>query len=375
MTRHSIIGPSGAARRIQCPQSVTWEAQIPDDPDDADAQAGHAAHWAASEQLAGRLVDEGQIAPNGVVITREMVKGADLYSDDVTKMLAPFGLVPRQGRIEKLIEIPGIHEQSFGTPDYAILIERPGQPWLLLIWDYKFGHRYVEVVLCAQIIDYIVGLTAGLHDTHPGVDVVATIVQPRCYHREGPIRRWKTRLVDLRPQINLSANAAAEALGPNPRLRTGPECRDCKARGVCPQLQREGFASMDEAGRALPLQMTPTQTGVELALAERAIERLQARVTGLRAQVERSLRAGERVPGWHLQQKQSREKWRLPTDQLIAAGAAMGLKLDKPVEALTPRQARDAGLPKALVSMLCEREPAGLELERDDFNAAAKVFT
>jgi len=375
MSAHSIIGPSGAARRNQCPQSVTWEAQIPDDPDDADAQAGHAAHWAASEQLAGRLVDEGQIAPNGVVITPEMVKGADLYSDDVAKALAPFGLKPAQGRIEQPVQIPGIHARSFGTPDYSILIERPGVPWLLMLWDYKFGFRYVDVVRNPQLIDYAVGLTHGVHDTHPGVEVVMRIVQPRCYHPAGPIRQWKTTLVDLRPLINISANSAAEALGPNPRLRTGPECRDCKARGICPQLQREAFACLDEADRSLPLQMTPGQTGIELALVERAIERLSARRTGLQAQVERSLRSGERVAGWHLTPKQSREKWRLPTDQLIATGKAMGLRLDKPVEALTPRQARDAGLPKAMVDMLCERDPAGLELTRDDPNAAARAFT
>ncbi len=373
MSSHSIVAPSSAARRIQCPQSVTWEAALPEE-DSEDAREGEAVHWAGAEQLSGRLVDVGQIAPNGVILTTEMVEAADLYSDDVTKALAPFGLKPRDGQIEQRLPIPGIHAQSFGTPDFFILVSQgPGRPMRLLLWDFKFGHRYVEVFQNPQLVDYAVGACREVHDTHPGVDITFTIVQPRSYSAAGPVRRWETTLADLRPLANQSAMAAEEALGPTPRARTGPECRDCKARGVCPQLAREAFACMDEAGRSLPLDMPPEAMALEHALAERAIERLQARLSGLGASIERTLRAGQRVPGYRLSPTAGREQWTVPAAQVIETARALGVSVAKAPEPVTPNQARKAGLDPSLVAAWSTRT-SGVQLERDDPAALVKIF-
>lgn len=372
---HSVLPPSSSARRIQCPRSTTLEAEYPEVEEGPDAAEGEAAHWAAAEQLAGRLCDVGQVAPNGVTLTEEMQAGADMLYDDVTKALAPYGLKPEQGCIERAVAIPRVHEKSWGTPDYFILLNQgEGKPLRLMLWDYKFGHRVVEVFENAQLVEYAAGITEGIHDQYPGVDITMTIVQPRSYHRTGPVRRWNTRLVDLRGLINRASNAAHEALGPEPRARVGPECRDCSGRHVCTELQRSGFHAMDEARRMDPQPLTPEVAALELRMVRHALQRLEARRSGLEAALEAELRAGRRVPGWALARKEGREKWTAPVEQIAALGTLFGKELIKPAEPITPRQARMAGLPEALVAQLAERTPGGMELIEDNGAEARRVF-
>ena len=106
---HHIAAPSSRARHIQCTQSITLEAQFPETEETEEQREGTAAHWAVSEMLSGRLVDVGQIAPNGYVLTHEMMLGADLTYDDVCKALAPYGLKPHQGQIEQRVRIEREH--------------------------------------------------------------------------------------------------------------------------------------------------------------------------------------------------------------------------------------------------------------------------
>jgi hypothetical protein len=340
--------------------------------DSPEAAEGVAAHWAVAEQLHGRLVDVGQIAPNGVVLTDEMMAGADMMFDDVTKTLAPFGIEPRQCQIETRVAIPRVHPLQFGSPDcYTVLL---GQPMRLFLWDYKFGHRTVEVFENMQMVEYAAGAVGHIPDQHPGVEIVVTIVQPRSFHRDGPIRRWRTTLLDLRALINIASNSAHEALGPNPRARVGAECRDCKARHACPELQARGFAAMDEAKRITPLVLEPAQAGLELQMLEASLAAMKARVSGLQQQLLFAARQGKPTPGWRMQAGESRERWKVPAAQVATIGDLMRLDLRKPLDVLTPRQAREKGLDPDTVAALAERSATALELVRDDGSEARKVF-
>lgn len=370
---HSPIPPSSSARRVQCPRSTTLEAQFPETEVSPEAAAGTASHWAAAEQLAGRLCDVGQIADNGIVLDDEMLKGADLFFDDVVKTLAPFGLRPEQGLIERRVEIPRVHPQSWGTPDYAILID--GHPRRLLLWDYKFGHRVVEAFENWQLAEYIAGITQGLDDLAAPVEITATIVQPRGYHRDGPVRRWHTSLLALRAQITIASNAAHAALGPDPAARVGPECRDCRGRHACEALQRAGFAAMDQATAITPAVLTPAAAGLELRLVRQALARLQARQSGLESQVNAQLRAGQAVPGWRIESSAGREKWTTPAAAVAALGEAFGVTVMKPAEPITPRQAREAGLPEALVAKMSERQGGASSLAEFDDADARRIFS
>lgn len=369
---HFPGGPSAAPRRIQCSQSVTLEAMFPEDEDSEAAREGTAAHWAAAEQLSGRLVDIGVIAPNGVVLNDEMVKAADIMFDDVTRTLAPFGLKPTDGCVETRVAINRIYPDMFGTPDFFIVIA--GKPMRLFLWDFKFGHRIVEVFENAQLVDYAAGIVGHVPDLDPGVEIVAKIVQPRAYHGEGPVREWRTTLLDLRALINISSNSAHEAFGPNPRARTGPECRDCRARHACPALQKGVYAGLDEARRVTPMIMPPAALGLERKMIDEAITLLEARRSGLDAQIEALLKAGKPVPGWRVEHGYGREAWVKPASEVIAVGAMLGVPLAKKTEAITPRQAREAGLDPAIVAQLSTRPRAAATLVEDDGTKWRRVF-
>lgn len=372
---HFPGGPSGAARRIQCPASVMLEQQFPDVEDDHAAREGEAFHWACAERLRGAQVAEGQVAPNNFVLDEDMVEAADEVYNDIADMLAPYGLKPEQGQSEKPVKIDRVYPGMFGTPDYYCWVDLGGGGrYLLLLWDFKYGRRYVEVFENPQLVDYVAGITQGLNDLQTPVEIVATIYQPRAFHGDGSIRRWRTTLLDLRALINISSTAAHEAYGATPRARVGPECRDCKARHSCSTFTAAVYDALHEADRTTPLQMTPVQMAQERRIVADALQVLEARLAGLEAQLTVELRAGRAVPGLRLEHGYGRERWNASPTAVIAMGEGFGLNLAKPIAAVTPKQARDLGMNPELVSALSTRPRAAATLVEDKGVKWRKVF-
>lgn len=373
---HSIIAPSSSARRVQCPMSTMAEARFPDEDRD-EAAEGEAAHWGLAEMLAGHVIAEGQIAPNGVYLTLEMIEAAEVMHDDIVRELTPYGLVPSQGQIEQRVTIPRVHPQSFGTPDFRIWVQPYGGAPTLLLYDFKFGRRYVEVYENWQLIEYVAGVlteagVSGANDR--GVSVRCKIVQPRSYHSTGPVREWAFTASDIRAHINTASNAAHEALGANPVARTGPECRDCKARRACPTLQASGYNCVDESSRGQPAELPPEALALELRILTAASDRLQARLDGLQQQAVSMLKAGKRVPGMGLEYGNGRARWTKPAANVIALGRMSGVDIAKPPEPMTPKQAEAAGFPLAMFPGLVETPRGDAKLVPDTDAKLARVF-
>lgn len=376
---HSILAPSSFARIVQCPGSLTMEAGFPEtDEQRTEALEGEAAHWAMAEMLEGRLVDVGQTAANGVVLTREMVEGADMIYDDVCRVLAPYGLKPTDGATEVTVDIKPVHPLCFGTPDYRIWIPARAPERMhpkLIVWDFKFGHRLVEAYLNWQLILYVIGILQQASAADLYIDVEVRIVQPRAYHAHGPIRSWSFKGSDLRPRLVEAIEAANAALGPGPVTRVGPECRDCRARHACPSLQRAAMDACDIAGLAQPLELPPAALGVELRMLKRAASLLSARISGLEEQVLGTIRRGKLVPGWGVGHGEGRLKWTVPDEHVIAMGKMLGIDVAKPPAAITPLQAIDKGLTEVLVNGISQRLPGAATLVEDDGSAARRVFS
>ena len=79
-----------------------------------------------------------------------------------------------------------------------------------------------------------------------------TVVQPRSYHPDGPVRTWRVSPLKLRAFVNTMYSSAVEALGPNPSTHTGPHCLDCKARAACLTYQQATGGIIDYSGKAQP---------------------------------------------------------------------------------------------------------------------------
>lgn len=367
-----IVRPSSAARISQCPGSIRAEAAFPELEPSVEAEEGTAAHWVAQVLAAtGSAVPEGAIAPNGTVVTNEMSLGARLLVDTINGDLSAFGLSARNCNIERLIKIPRVHPNCLGTPDYSIW----ASPRVLWVWDYKFGHRYVEVFENPQVSTYAAGEIeeAGVRDID--VEVHLCIIQPRSFHPEGPVRRWVTNGAHLRGVLSLFSNYAHEGLdNPNPRYMTGPECLDCNARHACDALASSGYKCVDESTRRSPHLLDAASLGRELAILSDARDRLKARHEGLIADAMARSRAGTRIPGWTIERSSGRRVWSVPADQVIQMGLLLGKDLAKPREAITPRQAEDAGFDPTVIAAVSRHNAGAPTLVRDTGVAARKAF-
>src|SRR5690242_15247620 len=124
------LRPSSAHRWVECFGSVALEAAYPQEEGESAAE-GTAGHWVGTEMIAGRDHAIGTAAPNGVVVTEEMLEGAALLCE-VAHSLIPF----ENMRIEREVSMARIHPENGGTPDVAGIGH---EAFVLHVVDYKFG--------------------------------------------------------------------------------------------------------------------------------------------------------------------------------------------------------------------------------------------
>jgi hypothetical protein len=167
---------------------------------------------------------------------------------------------------------------------------------------------------------------------------------------------------------------AEEAMGSNPRTVPGPWCKHCTARHACPALRATTLGILDVVADTTADELDAPALGYELALVTRAKELLEARYTGLAAQTETLLRIGQTVPGWGIEHTRGSEVWTKPVDEVLMLGTLLGVSLAGDVKALTPNQARQAGLDPAVVASYSERRPGAARLAAVDLAAARRAF-
>jgi hypothetical protein len=376
-SQHAFLPPSGAGAWVVCALWPTMNQRYPELEDGPEAREGTAAHWVFTEQLYQRPVDEGMIAENGEPVTVEMLEGADMYVAEVGRAYASLASVSHY-KVEQRVAINDVHPNNWGTPDTWIFGHNPttGRARLIVL-DYKFGHEFVEVFENWQLVDYALGILdeLGIDGAADQVlDVEFVIVQPRSYHKDGPVRRWCTVAANLRPLANKLRGAAEAAHMPNPVARPEPSnCKHCPGRHACEALQREGYRAMDLAGMSTPLEMPLDAAGLELRMLERAIKLAQARASGLAEQIEHALRDGQQSGHYALEPGESKLIWTKPVDEVLALGTLCGVNLAKPAAPITPTQAKKLMDP-ALVALYSERTHAALQLVPINMDRVRKIF-
>lgn len=320
------LSPSHASRRMACPGSHALEALFPQDNSDH-AQEGILAHKIAAETLRNNCYvshpDE----------TDEMREGAELYHGFVYSRLSATSKI----FIEQPLDISVIHPDCRGIPDCWTLLSDIE----LDIFDYKFGHSFVEVYENWQLIEYAAGILEylqidGMRDQHMWVNM--HIIQPRSFHPEGQIRTWRMKACDLRPYFNRLRESEYAALQPNASCTPSPQCYNCAARHACVALQAAAMDSVDVSYSAIPHNMAARELSTELRTLEHAAARLKDRIAGLSAEALAMISRGERLPHHHGERGRGRERWSIPVEEVIELGELYGIELRKPA-AITPKQA------------------------------------
>jgi hypothetical protein len=380
--QHAFLAPSAAGRwgPDGCAASATAEAKYPQDTESPEAREGTAAHHFLTETLLGRVVKVGDLAPNGHPIDSDMVDCAyDVIRDvqDTHKAWSgSFG--PNEGfSIERRVSAAAVvHPKNWGTPDIFLVVRSVRK---LFVWDYKYGHRYVDAFRNWQCVNYAAAIleTEGVpRDEWPLWTIVVTIAQPRNYHPDGPMREWHFNGAQLSELVTRLSAAAVLADTPGAAFTTGEHCRDCRARHACPALQRVAMGFVDMSLTGQPIDLPPAALGLELAIIRAAMKRLGARATGLEEQALSLARKGTSIPHWRAEYSYGRERWKEGTNvaELAALGAIYDVEMLKPPAAITPTQARKAGVDPDLIKTYSDTPRGAMALVPYTETDVAKRF-
>jgi hypothetical protein len=399
------IRPSSLALTVACNASMQLQESVPPLPETEEEAEGHAAHWVARRFIAGfghELPVNAKFQYGG----KEWTVDADMYAGAVMYARALGGVHPDL-HPEETLPVRRVHTtECGGTPDgyryfpdarAAYQICPPGidperftqgRIKIIRVGDYKYGHRYVEVFESYQLGSYVTAVADkyNLNDNDEDLYVELILVQPRSYHIDGPVRIWRTKLVNLRALINVASNAAHHALvplnAPNaPQATTGRHCIDCKARHVCGALQRNTMHLVDYSHAPERVELPPWALGQELMIVQDAIKQLEAREQGLAAQAEAVIRAGHPVPMYHMEPGRSVLSYydNVNTDELVGFGDLVGIdlrkKLQRKDQVVTPTQAIQLGIDETAMRSYAHRPPGTMRLARDNSINARKVFS
>lgn len=372
-----VLRPSSAERWVNCAGSHALEALYPEDEDSPEAREGTAAHFYVTEFLEGRVHGVGVLAPNGHPLDIDMVQNGKLYIDDVMAELASMAPGDVYGVETKVFPHGLVHPENEGTPDtWLVSFARKRA----ILWDYKYGHKYVTPYHFWQGIDYLAGLfekyELGETDVRDWA-ISIRVVQPRNFHPTGQVRTWETSGAVIWKLIEHLSAAAHAAKVPGAPTRTGEWCRDCDARHACPAAATVAAWACDVAGESVPMELPLPALGRELQRLTIAKARLEARIMGLTEIAVANLRLGRDVYGWEMGFVDSQERWRVPAAQVLALGASLGVNLENPKPA-PPGEAKKlfkaAGLPVEILSEFLEKPTGAAKLKPVDPTAAAKAF-
>lgn len=268
-----------------CPGSVRQNAGVPDGPSSPYAQEGTVAHDIAALMLLGN--------PAPSETEPEMLEAVSVYVDLVRSD-------PGTLWVEQRLDLSSLYPGLFGTAD---AITWDAQSRRLRVYDYKHGAGVpVEVEDNAQLMYYAVGAARNLARDPLIVELI--IVQPRCYHPKGPVRRWSCDAAHLRAFEERLLIAARRTEDPAAPLNPGAWCRWCKSASSCSALERGATAlAVREFSPALrydPQRLADTLEKLPI---------IEAWVDGVRAFAKAEAERGRCPPGYELVESFSRRSW------------------------------------------------------------------
>jgi hypothetical protein len=195
-----------------------------------------------------------------------------------------------------------------------------------------------------------------------------TLFQPRPYHPAGRWRSWTLYGPQIEEWCKWLAERAEQANALNPSARPGEHCCGCPHRSRCQALREDCYAECEGqlGGERLPADALVA----ELARAERHVWAADARLSGLRAEAEARIRAGEWLPGWYVSSKEGRREFAVAA---AAADLMLGVPTTKTVRR-TPAEVERDGADKTVVARITRRPDAGPALTRLMETEARRLF-
>lgn len=287
--------------------------------DAPEQSSSYAEEGTRAHELAERCLYGGHDAEYvlGLDDPDDMAPAVQVYLDTIRADI-PEGTQHAQ-HIEKRFDLSKVHPGCFGTADFVLW--EPGAK-LLRVYDYKHGQGIpVEVIDNPQMHYYALG--ALLELGYPADEVEMVIVQPRCPHPDGPVRRQRIKaidLIDFRADLVDFARATED---PNAPLVPGDHCRFCRAAGTCPALHEKSKEIAQRQFRS-DLSYDPQVLSDTL----KWLPVLEAWCKSVREFAYGEAEHGRCPPGFKLVQKQGRRTWANPEESLHALAKRVGVDVN-----------------------------------------------
>lgn len=309
-TVHSPLGASSAERWLNCPGSTALiEAfQLPETDEPEYRKQGVAGHAAAADCLV-RDIDAWEIVGDtyeDYIITAEMGEAIQMYLDRVRPSIGGGPAVCRyhgeQFFIEAKLAAPDVHEKMFGTVDFGALVPAEIAHYM------KFIEGHIEQLGFLDVTDLKMGqgITVEAYD-NPQMKYYAfmlintkfkelpddfpvrlTIVQPRAFHPDGPIREWWTTVGYIKAWAVADLLPAMHSIDRD--LEAGEWCRFCPAKLTCP-LVRSLFLAASNYDPAEVIEVSDAALGQSYEL----IAPVKFYIKALEAEMLRRLMGGKEI--------------------------------------------------------------------------------
>jgi len=381
---HSPMGGSRAACFIACPGSVSLSKGLPD-PESEFSKEGSLAHELAATCLKNNTDAWLYIGEKSWPdVTKNMADAVQVYLDDVRKLNEQEEVL--DSWIEEGFDIPEVHKHFRGILDYARLVKIQSEESksacgpALRLWDYKHGIGIVvEVDDNSQMKYYGVGLILKIKK-ELGIEVgkvFFTIVQPRSFHSDGPIRQIVYTADELFEWAQHTLLPAMKEAETSTETVAGEHCRFCPVRfRKCPALEKH----MEDVGIKTYFEDEGNVATVESLSNERVAHYLdlmdKVKIVGKAMQTlaYQRLQAGQKIPGRKLVNGQSNRVWKDGAEKALEekfqAQAFENKKL------LSPAKIEELPEGKALATEYAFKPPAKLTMaEEGDKRAAINTDT
>jgi len=303
--KHARLSPSSAHRWLECPGSVTLEAEYPADIVSEYAEYGTAGHMLGEIHLnnglpvkmsAGIILNKSINFPDGFQVDDEMIDAVQTYVDYCNNLKG--GEVFVETKVDFSKWVP----EGFGTADY-IKIDRENVLWTVInVVDLKMGKGVkVDAERNPQGMLYALGVISNGHfELEDLIKIV--IVQPRIDH----ISEWAITVGELlewaRDEVRVKAGQAwAGQMKFNPGEK---QCRFCKASATCKALAEQSLQTAMDIFTDIPttgdLKQIHTLSNSEIAQLLPRLDEIINWIKSLKAFAFEQLEQGFSIEGYKL---------------------------------------------------------------------------
>jgi hypothetical protein len=313
---HALLSPSGAAKWINCANSLAAEADQPDIRDTTAADLGTDKHELLAACLGSGVAAislVGSVMAKGNAVDQDFADDVQQVLDNIADRVQAYKLAGAEVQIEIEQDVPISQITgevgATGRADVILLATWPDGRAEICPIDAKFGYREVEVENNVQLMMYSAGALEKFGFLADFQTVTAVIDQPAL----GVPSEWTFSVKDLKDWAEKVAMPAAGRAVLIHRLRDQralnakdfnpgvKQCEWCRAKGVCParaETVKEVIGLDFDAMR--PPAETTMLSNQDLGDIWPALDFIEDWTKAVRGRIEYELLQGREVPGTKL---------------------------------------------------------------------------